>query len=456
MSFLSTFVLVTALLPQGQPAAKGEQDNAGGKPAVLTPNERTALRDKLAKYLADDAAYLSTEGKQREKWGREREKTKGDFEDAWKKAEAKGNVLASMSDLRGIWENCFLVKQPSSVGSLRAEKTKSGHAYAYWLPKSYKATTPTRTLWLIPGAGSAAGTWTKAQDWFNATWDKSATAGDSIFHITVPPEKLDMDMVPDFTREAGYEEEQKRIELMWETFGQVLTTTNVERSRVFLDCGRASCGFGLRFMTMFPDRFAGAVLRAPTAVEGIRLGSLLGIPILLLRTPATADAVDAVKKQIEAATPDDKKVTVLDATDEYPHRGHTADIEAWMGKQRRNALPAKVVIEPNNDKFKRAYWAKIETATSLVNAPADKKPRLECSVDRVANRIIVKTVAVETLTLFLNDELIDLDKEFTVVVNDKAFPEKRVRSWPALRDHVVARSDWDFLFPVSFTTAVPK
>jgi hypothetical protein len=454
MSFLTTLALVSVLLPQGQPATQG--GDSAGKPGLLTPNERSALHDKLAKYLVDDDAYQNSEGKAQEVAKHKRERTKGAFEDAWSKFEAKG-LLASMVDLRAVWENCFLVNPPSgSLAQLRVEKTKTKtiHEHAYWLPKTYKPTTPMRLIWQVPGMGEKAGSWAKPQDWFNATWDKSATAGDSIIHITVPPQGLELDPAPDLSREAGYDEEQRRIELMWETFGAVLTGNDVERSRVFLDCARGSCAFGLRFVAMFPDRFAGVVLRAPSAVDGIRLGSLLGIPILLLRTAATADVVDALKKQIEAVSPGN--VTVLDAKDEYPHHGHTTDIEAWMGDRKRTVMASKVVIEPNHEKYRRAYWAKIEIMDPLGTAPLDKKPRLECFADRPANRITVKTVGVDKFTLFLNDDLVDLDKEFTVVVNDKAFTEKKTRAFPLLRDQVTGRKDWDFLFTVAFTTSVPK
>ncbi len=88
--------------------------------------------------------------------------------------------------------------------------------------------------------------------------------------------------------------------------------------------------------------------------------------------------------------------------------------------------------------------------------PAEKRARLECVVERGANRITVKAIGVEKFTLFLNDDLVDLDKEFTVVVNEKAFTEKRTRSFKDLRERVLTRSDWEFLFPVAVTTAVPK
>ena len=161
-----------------------------------------------------------------------------------------------------------------------------------------------------------------------------------------------------------------------------------------------------------------------------------------------------MKARLDAISPG--TTTVLEATDAYPHKAATVAIEEWLGKQRRNMTPARVLIEPNHDMYNRAYWAKIDTAESLLTTAADKKPRLEVQSDRASNRITIKAVSVERFTLFLNDDIVDLDKEFTIVVNDKALTEKRTRSFRELRDGVEVRYDWEFLFPAKFSTAVPK
>jgi hypothetical protein len=457
MSLLSAFasLLVAApfaLAPQGAP----QEPAAGAKPALLSAAEQTGLRDKLTRFLADDAAHLSATGEQRKKTGRAREKSKEVFDAEWKKFEKKGNLLASMADLRAVFDNCFQLKAPTiSLGQLRKETIKEeGLDYSFFLPKTYKADKPMRTLVVVPGAGDAVGKWTKAADCWAQTWDQSAAMTDSIFHVVHVPEGMELDAIPDYNREGAEEEDRKRNKVVFGTFGEVMRNYNVDRNRVFLDFGRGACGFGLRFMTMFPDRFAGAVLRAPSAVDDLRLGSLLGMPLLLLRTTDTAAAVDALKARLEAISPG--STTVLDVTDAYPHNAATGQIEAWLGKQRRNMTPARVLIEPNHDMYNRAYWAKIDTAESLLTTAADKKPRLEVQTDRATNRITVKAVSVERFTLFLNDDIVDLDKEFTIVVNDKALVEKRTRSFPVLREGVEVRYDWEFLFPAKFSTAVPK
>jgi hypothetical protein len=359
--------------------------------------------------------------------------------------------------LRGVFEACFLVKAPAgALGALRAGVVKDAELkYHVHLPKAYKADKPWRTVIVLPGSATAGSPgWVDGPAYFAATWDKAALTADTIFHLPGIPGTVELDPVPDYSREGADEEESKRIQAVFGTFREVMLASNVDRSRVFADFGRDACGFGLRFMTLFPDRWAGAVLRAPVAVDDIRLGTLTGIPILLLRTAGTAAVVDGLKERLEAVSPG--AVTVLEATDEYPHKAATPQIEEWMGKQRRSMTPKRVVVEPNHNRFNRAYWVDIDTADSLLTVAPDKKPRIEAVADRAANRITVKTVGVESFTLFLNDDLVDLDQEFTVVVNDKAQTEKRTRSFRELRDQVISRNDWDCLYPVKLSTSVSK
>ncbi len=88
-------------------------------------------------------------------------------------------------------------------------------------------------------------------------------------------------------------------------------------------------------------------------------------------------------------------------------------------------------------------------------APLDKRPRVEAEVDRADNRINIKAVGVESILLTLNDSLVDLDKEFTIVINDKAVSEKRSRDFNTLLSYAQQRFDTDFLFPVQLRLGVP-
>ena len=462
MSVLVSCLLASLTLcsPQGAPPAPGQQDTApGGKAPLLTPAEQENLRGKLIKYLEADDAYLRAKDlKPREKASKVRENAKEDFDKEWGKHEKKGDLVGSMADMRAIFANCFPMKKPAfSTGQLRAEKIKEeGTEYSFFLPKAYVPEKPHRTVLAIPGTATAegGGNWTKPADWFAAVFDKTNLINSTIVQVCLIPSGLELDPIPDFSREGDEAEEDRRNKSILSVFGHLMASYNVERNAVFLDCGRGACGFGMRFLSTFPDRFAGIVLRQPIEVDDIRLGSLSGKSILMLKTAATAAAVDALAKRLEAITP--KGVTVVDATDEYPHRGSAVAIEQWMDKQQRNMTPTKVVIEHNHDRFKRAYWVSVDVAEPLLGTPADTRPRIEVEADRATNRIVVKSRGIEKFTLYLNDDLVDLDKEFTVEVNGKANPETRKRNFAGMRDRMVKRKDWEYLFSVEYMAMVPK
>jgi len=222
---------------------------------------------------------------------------------------------------------------------------------------------------------------------------------------------------------------------------------------VFLDCGKESSAFGLRLATHFPDLFAGVILRWPVFQEDLRLGSIAGLPVLLVATAETKDAAAKLKDSLDKLQAG--SCTVMDATGAYPFRDGTAEIEKWMADKQRRLMRPQIVVEPNDDRFKKAFWAVIGRMDPLAALPRDMRPRLEVSADRATNRITVKSRGVENFALWLNDSLVDLDKEYTVVVNDKAFTQKSTRDFGRMFDQMLVKFDGDFLFPVLFECNVP-
>ncbi|HEB53245.1 MAG TPA: hypothetical protein ENI87_08335 [bacterium] len=423
----------------------------------LPASAHKSLGDKLRKYLAAENAYdFAEKAREREKAGKARRKAKESFEKEWAKAEKKGEVLGSMPDLRAIFHNCFVRENPKhSKGQFarRTYKTPRGDIeYGLMIPKKYRATTPYRTIVALPGGES--GTWVSPTEYFKATWDGSPALSDSILHMPVLPKGLELDPVPDYSREGAEQEEDRRNFTVLGSLGFVMHNYNVDRARVFLDCGHEACGYGLRLATLFPDRFAGVILRDPVPVDELRLGNLLGLPILMLETDANRQVVRALEQRIGETCPG--TVTVLAAKGAYPHKESGDDILAWMSDKKRDMTPKHVVIEPNHDRFQRAYWVNILVADSLLTTGPDEKPRIEVQADRESNRITVDARGVERFELLLNDDLIDLGKKFTVVINGKAVEEQRRRSFREMKNRMVTRGDWDYLFPVRYVASVPK
>lgn len=448
--FLAVTLSLLSLAPQ-KPAEATQ--GAEQEKAILSAREHKSLSDKLRKYLDAEIAYDQAEGKAREKAAKTRRKNKQKFEADWKKAEDKG-AMASMGDLRAIFYNCFSNAKPDHGNGRMYSRKVKGRSWEYgiYVPKKYNVKTPWTTMLVLPdGKG---GTWSKPSDYFNKVWAKTEPMASCIVHIPQLPKGLEMDPVPDYSREGAEQEEDRRLGAVFGSFGFTLNNYNVERARVFLDCGRETCGYGTRLASVFPERFAGLILRDPVEVDDIRIGSLVGVPILLLKTGDNGAKVTAFQKRFDEKCPG--MVTVLEAKGAYPHLESAADIAKWMEGKKRVMAPLKVVLEPNHDRFNRAYWVDILRADSLQTTAADEKPRMEVTADREANRITVEARGVERFELLLNDDLIDLDKEFTIVINGKAIKETRRRSFLEMKNRMIDRNDWDYLFPVKYLTSVPK
>jgi hypothetical protein len=258
-----------------------------------------------------------------------------------------------MVDLRAVFYNCFERERPKhGFGQLYPRKIQEEQLdYSFFLPKSYKPEQPLTTLIVLPGltAPDAIGKWEKTKDYFGQTWDDTPLVDNTIFHLPQIPEGLEMDPVPDYSREGADIEEDRRNRAVLMTFGEIMNGYNVDRGRIFVDCARGNCGYGLRLLTLFPDRFAGIILREPVAVDDIRIGNLRGIPILMLQTDETKATVAALQKRIEEVSPD--TVTVVDAKGAYPHKESAPDIAQWLEGKQRNMSPTRIVLEPNHDRF---------------------------------------------------------------------------------------------------------
>lgn len=445
MFVAASLSLILAAVPQTQ----------GGDKPILNARDQKSLADKLKKYLAAEITYDNAEGKAREKAGKSRRKAKKAFTDAWENAEKKGEILGSMGDLKSIYHNCFSPgKAKHGKGKMYPQSMGSGSdlKWGIYVPKKYKEKTPWPAIVSLPDG--KAGVWTKPADHFKKTWDGSAMMATHVVHIPQIPEGLELDPVPDYSRDGAEKDEDSRNRTVLGTLGFVLNNYNIERDQVFLDCGREACGYGVRLASLFPDRFAGVVLRDAIEVDDIRLGALSNLPILMLKSGDNAQAVDALKKRLDEFCPG--MATVIDAKGAFPHLDSAPDILDWMGKHKRVMAPKKVVLEPNHDRFKKAYWVNIHVAESLLTTSAEEKPRLQVEADREQNRITVEAKSVERFELLLNDDIVDLSKEFTIVINGKAVQETRRRSFRDMQNRMVTRNDWDYLFPVRYVTTVPK
>jgi len=152
-----------------------------------------------------------------------------------------------------------------------------------------------------------------------------------------------------------------------------------------------------------------------------------------------------------------EKGTVLDSLqkqdpDGYIHETHImkgmghwmeqADTVAisWMAKYRRNPYPDRVVWRQEEVIRPYFYW---------LSAPKEELAHGKTLiVERKNNDIYIETCDYSGCTLYLNDEMVDLDRPVTVYYKGKKiFRKKLKRSLAMLQSSVYERGDYRYMFP---------
>ena len=146
-----------------------------------------------------------------------------------------------------------------------------------------------------------------------------------------------------------------------------------------------------------------------------------------------------------------------------PHWMELDDAAAfpWMAKYTRNPYPKKIVWRQENEEKKMPeaffYWLKVAdkhiTGRSDDDAPGSGNERkqylgkeLTASID--GNTITIEKCDYKSFSIYLNDQMVDLDKEVTVKFNGKnIFKGKVDRTSKTLAQSMAERNDPSYCFP---------
>lgn len=122
----------------------------------------------------------------------------------------------------------------------------------------------------------------------------------------------------------------------------------------------------------------------------------------------------------------------------------------WMAKFRRNPYPKKIVWQQAEVVKPYFYWLGVP--------PAELAPGKMLRAYIQGNCVHITQCDYTTLTLYLNDELVDLDKFVTVKYGKRVLFKGRLkRKESTMRQTLFERNDWSYMFPTSVTvTMKPK
>ena len=244
---------------------------------------------------------------------------------------------------------------------------------------------------------------------------------------------------------------------------EVISRYNVDADRVFIG-GHSNGGIGCWHIAYhWPHVFAGVCPNAGYAGgEGLKfaagkdlVGNLVNLPFLV-QHGATDRIIPAGNSKHFVDMMKEMGCDVEYIV--YPKLGHAFikrpdglseqfyKMARFADAKRRKTFPKHVYFKSPLKECTRAYWIEF--------VPAGDNPTVEAEVTG-DNVIDIKARNVSNITLYLGDELLDLDKKVTINLNgEKALEKKFKRSIETLLDTAIAAGDRKLATPVKVEIAV--
>ena len=219
----------------------------------------------------------------------------------------------------------------------------------------------------------------------------------------------------------------------------VMNTYSVAKQQFAVDMNRVYLagtgkGFAAAAATAacFPHLFAGVIGRGE--VPEMAATNFRSIPSLLLSPSEGAKAIEKAVGELGFGN-----CTVNP-------EGGLAEILAFVSERSRESYPSEIQFSPFSNITSGTPWVQIEGFQVDPEKPADEQPSISAKADRDANTITIDAKGIASLTIYLNDLLVDMDKPVKLVVNGVAQEETVTRNQRMVLDHAFASGDWGRVF----------
>jgi hypothetical protein len=252
-----------------------------------------------------------------------------------------------------------------------------------WVPDGYRPSSGPYPL-LIAVPPMKDGKPMTGEQFLQEHWLDSAVRDAAVIAAPDMPENVD-----EWTQNAG-------IGRLMQTFANVRDTVAIDFDRVYLVGRGEGVHAALSLAAMFPHLFAGVVGRAGDAGP-VRAENFSNLPTFFQGGGAEATAFS------EAAAEFGNCTLKPEASED--------DVWAWMQEHPRNSNPAKVTLVAGKPIPNKAYWVEIPPVAS------DGGVVVTAEADRESNTVTVTGTGASTVTLFFNDQLVDLGKPIKLVLN---------------------------------------
>jgi hypothetical protein len=219
--------------------------------------------------------------------------------------------------------------------------------------------------------------------------------------------------------------------------------------RVFIDGEEAAAQIAARFAELF----VGAILRKCDGKSGSgpdlrKAGGLNGLPAYFLFEESKRNQKQFGEK-VKAAN----AATKLVAADKGDTNllGNINAIVSWMDKLVRVTQPRQIEYTVHEASFQRHYWINVRAYDASVKPAA----WFAATADRAKNEVVVDVNGVTRFELFLNDAVVDLNKELRIVVTDgeeqhEFYKDTASRDLGVMLNELVASNHPWRIYPVRF------
>jgi hypothetical protein len=220
--------------------------------------------------------------------------------------------------------------------------------------------------------------------------------------------------------------------------GQIQREFSVDCNRRFLVGSGKGFAAVEATATSYPYVFAGVIGIGDVAATDVGdLDNFRTLPTLFLKGGEGAKAIDAKIGELGFAN------CTLEA------EGSANQAWNWIQTHPRLAYPSHITFVPKRDNTTAVHWL------SLVGFQASESPRIEAKADKTSNTITIDAKKISDLVIYLNDELVDLDKPVKFVINGMAHERTLERNAPEMIKNQFYGGDWGRVFSVIVSQDVP-
>lgn len=263
--------------------------------------------------------------------------------------------------------------------------------YTVWVPKSYRSTGgPYPTVIVMPGLHE--GKPMSSSHFLVEHWTESSVREAALIAV------VDMPNDPAaWSAMAAGDGTPGGVMAAMLTFRDLRDTYAVDPDRVYLMGMETGVAPALSLGAMFPHLFAGVIGQAGDAGE-VGHENFRNLPVLLQGAGAQAEAFKAAGEEAGYESCELRPAASVD------------EIWAWAEEHPRVANPSSVTLALGSPIPNKAYWIEVPPTEG-------EGVVIQAEADREANKITVTGSGVPSVTLFLNDQLVDLDRPVTIVLN---------------------------------------